>query len=85
MTFLSSTPLTPTLDVWLCAALVAFALAVPYAVITVDRLLAHQPDWMRSSSSMKHAAWPRMMAGLGGALLLAAFVTLTVLCGQLAA
>ena len=76
--------LTSALDSWLCAALIAFALTIPFAVLAVDELLAKQPKWMSSTHSMARPAWPRLMTAAGAALLLAAFLTLMVLCAQLA-
>lgn len=75
---------TPALDTWLCAALIAFALAIPFAVVAVDGLLAKQPEWMDATSFMTQPAWPRLMTAAGAVLLLGAFLTLMVLCAQLA-
>ncbi len=76
--------LSSSLDNWLCAALIAFALSVPFAIIAVDSLLAKQPEWMPSTGMVAQSRWPRVMAAAGTALLLAAFLTLMVLCVQLA-
>ena len=82
-TFLSYR-LSAALDGWLCAALIAFTLAVPFAVVAVDGLLSRQPAWMSPTGVMANSRWPRLMTAAGTALLLAAFLTLMMLCAQLA-
>jgi hypothetical protein len=76
--------LSSTLDTWLCAALIAFTLAVPFAVIAVDGLMSKQPEWMHSAGFVAQTRWPRLTTAIGTALLLAAFLTLMVMCAQLA-
>jgi hypothetical protein len=71
-----TTSLTPNLDGWLCTALMACALCVPYGVLAVDLLLARQPEWAIASAAIEQPIWPRVMTGIGGALLLAALVSL---------
>lgn len=77
--------LSSSLDNWLCAALIAFALSVPFAIIAVDSLLAKQPEWMPSTGMIAKSCWPRVVTAAGTTLLIAAFLTLMVLCAQLAA
>ena len=84
MTAFLTTSLTPTLDGWLCAALIACALCVPYGVLAVDRLLARRPEWAIATDPFEQPIWPRVMTGIGGALLLAALVNLMFFVGATA-
>jgi hypothetical protein len=64
--------------------LVACALCVPYGVLAVDRLLARRPEWAIATDPFEQPIWPRVMTGIGGALLLAALVNLMFFVGATA-
>jgi hypothetical protein len=92
MDALLATAHTPTLYHWLYIAIIVCASAAPKGLIAMDRMLARRPERSEWSgrSYIPHAqgatpppVWPRVMTAIGGALWIAALLTLVFLCRQL--